>query len=239
MVFVSFFYSSVIEFFYDENVLKLALAALIGSIIGLERSLKHKPAGLKTAMILTVGSCLLTIVSIFSAELYSEAYTKPMDPLRLAAQVISGIGFIGGGVILVRKNDVISGITTAVMLWVCGAIGIAVGAGFYKEAILTLAFLILAVQILPLVLDKIGPKGLKEKEIKVRMYTSKEVQLTELIKQIKGLDYRISSVKVKEEATQYFLTFVVMTKKEMFTTDVFYQLKTLDEVEKVEVENLS
>ncbi len=233
------FYSVVIDFFYDENVLKLAIAALIGSIIGLERSLKHKPAGLKTAMILTVGSCLLTIVSIFSAELYSEAYTKPMDPLRLAAQVISGIGFIGGGVILVRKNDVISGITTAVMLWVCGAIGIAVGAGFYKEAILTLVLLILAVQVLPLVLDRIGPKGLKDKEIKVRMYTSKEIQLTELIKQIKALDYRVSSVKVKEEATQYLLTFIVMTNKEMFTTDVFYQLKTLKEVEKVEVENLS
>ncbi|QOY38686.2 MgtC/SapB family protein [Anaerobacillus isosaccharinicus] len=239
MLFSIPFVTEFIHFFYDENVLKLVFAAIIGSIIGLERSLKHKPAGLKTAMILTVGSCLLTIVSIYSAELYSEAYTKPMDPLRLAAQVISGIGFIGGGVILVRKNDVISGITTAVMLWVCGAIGIAVGASFYKEALVTLGLLILAVQILPYLINKIGPKGLKEKEIKVRMYTSKEIQLTDLIKHIKAFDYKISSVKVKEEATQYLLTFIVMTHKEMFTTDVFYQLKTLEGIEKVEVENLS
>jgi putative Mg2+ transporter-C (MgtC) family protein len=228
-----------LDFFYDENILKLVIAAIIGIIIGLERSLKHKPAGLKTAMILTVGSCLLTIVSIFSAEIYSEAYAKPMDPLRLAAQVISGIGFIGGGVILVRKNDVISGITTAVMLWVCGAIGIAVGAGFYKEAIVTLVLLILAVQILPFLINKIGPKGLKEKEIKVRTYTSKDIQLTELLKQIKAFDYKISSMKVKEESTQYLLSFIVMTHKDVYTTDVFYQLKSLKGIEKVEVENLS
>ncbi|MCT8138061.1 MgtC/SapB family protein [Anaerobacillus sp. CMMVII] len=229
----------IVEFFYDENILKLAIAAIIGIIIGLERSLKHKPAGLKTAMILTVGSCLLTIVSIYSAELYSEAYTKPMDPLRLAAQVISGIGFIGGGVILVRKNDVISGITTAVMLWVCGAIGIAVGAGFYKESIITLILLILAVQILPFIIGKVGPKGLREKEIKVRAYIRKDIQLTDIIKQIKAFDYKISSVKVKEETTQYLLTFIVMTHKKVYTTDVFYQLKSLDGIEKVEVENLS
>jgi putative Mg2+ transporter-C (MgtC) family protein len=227
------------DFFFEENVLKLVIAALIGIIIGLERSLKHKPAGLKTAMILTVGSCLLTIVSIYSAEVYSEAYTKPMDPLRLAAQVISGIGFIGGGVILVRKNDVISGITTAVLLWVCGAIGIAVGAGFYKESFITLGLLILAVSVLPFIIGKIGPKGLKEKEIKVRTYTSKEIQLTDLIIQMKAFDYKITSVKVKEESTQYLLTFVVMTHKEVYTTDVFYQLKSLKGIEKVEVENLS
>lgn len=219
--------------------MKLIFAAIIGIIIGLERSIKHKPAGLKTAMILTVGSCLLTIVSIYSADIYSEAYTKPMDPLRLAAQIISGIGFIGGGVILVRKNDVISGITTAVMLWVCGALGIAIGAGFFKESLITLGLLILAVQIFPWLIDKIGPKVLKEKEIKVRMYTNKDVQLTDLIIQIKAFNYRISSVKVKEEAAHYLLTFVVMTHKEMYTTDVFYQLKELKGIDKVEVENMS
>ncbi|WP_261178167.1 MgtC/SapB family protein [Anaerobacillus sp. CMMVII] len=239
MLLFNSFFMVIVEFFYDENILKLAIAAIIGIIIGLERSLKHKPAGLKTAMILTVGSCLLTIVSIYSAELYSEAYTKPMDPLRLAAQVISGIGFIGGGVILVRKNDVISGITTAVMLWVCGAIGIAVGAGFYKESIITLILLILAVQILPFIIGKVGPKGLREKEIKVRAYIRKDIQLTDIIKQIKAFDYKISSVKVKEETTQYLLTFIVMTHKKVYTTDVFYQLKSLDGIEKVEVENLS
>ncbi len=230
--------SYVTGLFFDENVLKLAVAAVIGIIIGLERELKHKPAGLKTAMILTVGSCLLTIVSLNSANIYSEAYVKPMDPLRLAAQVISGIGFIGGGIILVRKNDVISGLTTAVIIWVSGAIGIAVGAGFYKESIITMVFIMLAVQLIPFIVQTIGPKGLKEKEIKVRLYTTKDVKLTELVKQMKSYGYRIHSVKVKEEAQRFLLSCIVMTDREMYTTEVFYEIRALEGIEQVEVDNL-
>lgn len=225
-------------FLENESVIKLAIAALIGIIIGFERELKHKPAGIKTAMIITIGSCLLTIVSIHSAEILSEAYTKPMDPLRLAAQIVSGIGFLGGGVILHQKNDVISGITTAAIIWVAGAIGIAVGAGFYTEAIIALVFIILAVEFLPKLIKKAGPRQLKEKEIRVKLYIEKQVDLTTLIKEIKGKELKIKGVKVKEEANNILLSCIVISEKHHYTTDVYYVLKSLEGIVQAEVENL-
>ena len=85
-----------------DILLKLGVSAILGLIIGLERELKRKPVGLKTSLVISVVSCLLTIVSIESAYMFPESDNVKitMDPLRLAAQIVSGIGFLGAGVIL-------------------------------------------------------------------------------------------------------------------------------------------
>ncbi len=114
---------------------KLGFSLLLGLLIGIDRQLKHKPLGMKTSMVISVASCLITIVSIESVHQYSVPGHTNMDPLRLAAQIVSGVGFIGAGVILRRNNDVISGLTTAAMVWAASALGIAAGAGFYLEAV--------------------------------------------------------------------------------------------------------
>ncbi|TNH04085.1 MgtC/SapB family protein, partial [Testudinibacter sp. TR-2022] len=122
---------------------KLLLTCFLGGIIGLEREVKRKPVGIKTCIIIAVTTCILTVVSIHAAEYYAALSSNiRTDPMRLAAQVISGIGFIGTGVILHKNNDMISGITTAAMIWSAAGIGITVGAGFYGDAI-TVAIIII------------------------------------------------------------------------------------------------
>ena len=99
-----------IHSFQLEDFLKLMIAAVFGIIIGFEREIKNKPVGIRTSLVITLISCLLTIVSIKSVVLYSTiAPNVQMDPMRLVAQVVAGIGFIGAGVILRRPHDIVSG----------------------------------------------------------------------------------------------------------------------------------
>ena len=115
------------DFTQDSHVfifIKILFAMVLGGIIGLERELKAKPVGVKTCMIIAVTTCVLTIVSIQSAEHYAQVSENiRTDPMRLAAQVISGIGFLGAGVILRKHNDAISGLTTAAIIWAAAGIG--------------------------------------------------------------------------------------------------------------------
>ena len=112
----------------DEMIFRLILAAFFGGFIGIEREVSHRPAGLRTHILVSVGSALIMILSFNS---FSGG-----DPARLAAQVVSGIGFLGAGTILRQGNEV-SGLTTAASLWVSAGIGLAVGAGEYKLAGIT------------------------------------------------------------------------------------------------------
>ncbi|MED4161911.1 MgtC/SapB family protein, partial [Halalkalibacterium halodurans] len=102
-----------------ELLIKLSLSLVLGLLIGIDRQMKHKPLGLRTSMVICVASCLLTIVSIEHISRSGLIFhnTNNVDPMRLAAQIVSGIGFLGAGVILRRNNDVISGLTTAAMIW--------------------------------------------------------------------------------------------------------------------------
>jgi putative Mg2+ transporter-C (MgtC) family protein len=117
-----------------EVVFKLALAGILGGLIGLERESLSRPAGLRTYTLVCVGSTLAMIVSI---DIYLQYYhTVNADPGRIAAQVVSGIGFLGAGTIM-REGSTVQGLTTAAGLWVVACIGLAVGAGLYLPAIAT------------------------------------------------------------------------------------------------------
>ena len=107
-----------------ELLLRLVLACVLGGIIGYERQSRHKSAGLRTNMLVCLGSCL---VMVLSQEIYLrvEGHTNA-DPARLAAQVVSGIGFLGAGIIFVRNRS-ITGLTTAAGIWTTAGIGMAIG----------------------------------------------------------------------------------------------------------------
>lgn len=124
-----------------ELVLKLFVAVALGSIIGYEREKVDKPAGLRTHMLVALGSCLFTILSIHAFP--------GSDPARIAAYIVAGIGFIGAGAILQTRERVI-GLTTAASIWVSASIGMAVGAGFYILATITtvLTYVILRLRII-------------------------------------------------------------------------------------------
>lgn len=118
----------------EEILIRLALASLFGALIGLERERKDWSAGMRTHMMVCTGSCLIMLVSAFG---FADVLGRPnvvLDPARVAAQVVSGIGFIGAGTILFLKQGAIRGLTTAAGLWTVAAIGLATGGGMYFAA---------------------------------------------------------------------------------------------------------
>jgi putative Mg2+ transporter-C (MgtC) family protein len=131
---------------------RLVLAAILGGIVGMERELSGKPAGLRTNMLICVGASMLTELSIGVAELANEenvALGSPFraDPARIAAQIVSGIGFLGAGTILQSRGNVL-GLTTAATIWVVAAIGMAVGAQAYILAIGSTALVAVSLSLL-------------------------------------------------------------------------------------------
>jgi putative Mg2+ transporter-C (MgtC) family protein len=130
---------------WDEALLRLALAAALGGVIGIERELREREAGFRTHMLVALGSALFTIVSAygFHAFLSSGANVIRADPTRIAAQIVTGIGFLGAGAII-RQGSSVRGLTTAATLWVVAAIGLAVGAGYYSGALITTGLVVLA-----------------------------------------------------------------------------------------------
>lgn len=120
---------------------RLALAALLGSVIGLERERLLWAAGLRTHMLVCVGSCLIMLVSNYGFADALGAKNVVLDPSRVAAQVVSGIGFLGAGTILLR-GEVVKGLTTAASLWAVAAIGLAIGGGLYVPAVATTTFVV-------------------------------------------------------------------------------------------------
>ncbi len=229
------------DWYIEPDILvKLGIATLIGMIIGLERELKNKPLGLKTCIVIAVSSCMLTIVSINAAYHFPKFYRVMMDPLRLPAQIISGVGFIGAGVILRKSNDVISGLTTSAMIWGAAGLGLATGAGFYKEAFVSLLFILISVEILPWLIRKIGPDRLQEKDIRVRMSLSDKEKMTEILKQMKGKNIRIHSVRIDDLHEKEFpiMEVKIRVHKNRYTTDVYYDIKAIDGVVGVKCDTL-
>ena len=123
---------------WEEILLRVALAAALGGVLGLERELREREAGLRTHLLVSVGSALFTLVSAygFHAFLASGQSVVRADPSRIAAQIVTGIGFLGAGAII-RQGLSVRGLTTAATLWVVAAIGLAAGAGYYSAAVVT------------------------------------------------------------------------------------------------------
>ena len=124
-----------------EMILRLLLAAALGAVIGYQRERAKKPAGLRTHILIALGSALFTVVSIFG-------FANGVDPSRVAAGVVAGVGFIGAGVIFRgMRGDMVVGLTTAASVWVAAAVGLAAGAGMYLVAVIVAAITVLVLLI--------------------------------------------------------------------------------------------
>jgi putative Mg2+ transporter-C (MgtC) family protein len=133
-----------------EIILRLVAAAVLGGAIGFERERNSWAAGLRTHMLVSVGACLVTIVSAFGfADILGEKNVV-LDPSRVAAQVVSGIGFLGAGAILLR-GEIVRGLTTAASLWAVAAVGLAIGGGLYVAGLAaTVVILVILAGIKPI-----------------------------------------------------------------------------------------
>lgn len=148
-----------------EIIKRILLAAIMGGLIGTEREINNRPAGLRTHILVTVGSTLIMLISIDG--FHSVGTGALADPSRIAAQVVSGIGFLGAGTIM-RTGTNINGLTTAASLWVSAGIGLGIGVGYYLGSILTGAIVLLTLMIL----------GTLEKKVLKRKYKRIEVVST-------------------------------------------------------------
>ncbi len=111
-------------------IARIVVSFVLGGMLGMERGLKQRPAGLRTYMLVCVGACMIMLTNEYIVQVYGTG-----DPARMAAQVVSGIGFLGAGTIIVTKHSQIKGLTTAAGLWAAAAVGLATGIGFYEAAI--------------------------------------------------------------------------------------------------------
>lgn len=146
----------------DTNMLiAIVLSIVLGFALGLEREITNKFAGLRTHMLVCIGSCVFTLLSIYAFPLAATADNPAGfgDPARIAAQILTGIGFIGGGTVL-RQGATVSGLTTAATLWVAAAIGMCCGCEFY-----TLAVLVTILTVTVLVLIRIFEKEIIRKDL--------------------------------------------------------------------------
>ena len=225
----------------NEILIRLGLSAFLGLVIGLERELKRKPVGLKTSLVICIVSCLLTIVSIESAYMFpgDDAVNITMDPLRLAAQIVSGIGFLGAGVILRRGNDTISGLTTAAMIWGAAGIGIAVGAGFYLESIAGVALLIFSVEFMPFLMGLIGPRQLREKELSLDFHVCQDTVLSEVLSLVRQKKIAIHKIRIKDlEGGSRSVQLIVTVNLRKETTQVYEDITSIEGIKRIKIESL-
>jgi putative Mg2+ transporter-C (MgtC) family protein len=151
-----------------ESVFRLVLAAGLGGLVGLEREASGKPAGFRTNLLICVGAALVTELSVSIARDVTLPGGFRSDPGRLAAQIVSGIGFLGAGTIMQSRGSVV-GLTTAATLWVVAALGMAVGAGAYLQALSGTALVLTALMVLGRFEDHLLPYHFQERQLRITM----------------------------------------------------------------------
>ncbi len=172
-------------------VVRILLAVLIGGVLGLERGLKNRPAGLRTYILVCVGA---TIVMLTNQYIYQCCGSG--DPVRMGAQVISGIGFLGAGTIVVTPHNQIRGLTTAAGLWAAACVGLAIGMGLYEIAVIGGATIFI---VLTLLHHWDYFMRSKAHVIDVYVELDKRVSLGEFIRNLRERDIELSNLQVEKE----------------------------------------
>lgn len=174
-------------------ILRLCVAGLCGTVIGLDREYRVKDAGFRTHFLVALGSALMMIVSQYG---FAEVLTQPgvgLDPSRIAAQVVSGIGFIGAGTIIIHRQ-LVRGLTTAASLWATAGIGLAAGSGMYLVAGVATALTLFALEVLTLVFGGLG----RRRTMLVFSAARREV-IDEMFNALKTSDYSVVSYEVEAQ----------------------------------------
>ena len=199
---------------WDDNLFRLGLAAVLGGAIGFERELREREAGLRTHLLVCVGSALFTIISAYGFHdfLTSGDQVVRTDPTRIAAQVVTGIGFLGAGAII-RQGLSIRGLTTAATLWVSAAIGMAAGAGYYPGAIIGTVITLVALWPLRIgayqVMERIRPE---ERSIVVDLRP--ETKLTELFESLERENAHVERFQLEDVRDRRVVTLTLDTPSE-------------------------
>lgn len=177
---------------YGQILLRLLASVLIGGIIGLERGMKNRPAGFRTYMLVCMGSCLIMLTNQYLYRL-----TGTGDPMRLGAQVVSGIGFLGAGTIVLTRRNQIRGLTTAAGLWTAAGVGLALGAGFYPGAV-TAGGIVFVIQTLLRRMDERMHRRTRALNVYVEM--KGEISFGDFLRRLRELGLRALDVQFEKPA---------------------------------------
>ena len=213
---------------YWDFVLRLVVAGVLGGIVGWDREYRAKEAGLRTHFLVAIGSALIMIVSQHG---FADVLGKPgigLDPSRIAAQVVSGIGFIGAGTILIQKQFV-RGLTTAAGLWATSGIGLAVGAGMDWVGVCAMVLTLVGLEFLTIVFKNVGEHS------SLLVFSTKDKEnLKRVANELHIRNYRIGSYDVQQERSEntdiYHVTLVVKTKRHIDETLLFQFLQDLPDL---------
>ncbi len=187
------------ELSWLEILFRVGLAAVLGGAIGFERELREREAGLRTHMLVSVGAALFTLVSAFAWTdwQFSNASGIVFDPTRIAAQVVTGIGFLGAGAII-RQGLSVRGLTTAATLWVVAAIGMAAGAGFYSAAVITTVLVLLSLYPLRVLAFKVF-EPLRPEEGRLAVELSAGATTVSVLQAVEDAGAQVRALEFEEE----------------------------------------
>ncbi len=182
-----------------EILLRVGLAAVLGGAIGFERELREREAGLRTHLLVSVGAALFTLVSAYAWTdwRFSTEEGLVFDPTRIAAQVVTGIGFLGAGAII-RQGLSIRGLTTAATLWVVAAIGMATGAGYYAAAVITTVLVLVSLWPLRLVAFRISGR-FRPEEGRLAIDLPAGASAVSVLEAVEGAGALVRSLEFQEE----------------------------------------
>ena len=174
-------------------LLRVLLAIIAGGIIGLERGMKNRAAGFRTYILVCLGACVVMMTNQYVYQVFGTG-----DPVRMGAQVISGIGFLGAGTIIVTSRSQIKGLTTAAGLWACACIGLAAGIGFYEVAVIGVVCMIMVLTFMHKWEDYMRRNT---KVLTVYVELNAGVRLSSFLKEARAGGLNLSNVQIDAEAT--------------------------------------
>ena len=194
-----------------EFVFRLFVAGVMGALVGLDREYRAKEAGYRTHFLVSLGSALIMIISQHGFDGVLHEVGVGLDPSRVASQVVTGIGFIGAGTIILHKQTV-RGLTTAAGIWATSGIGLTIGAGMYVLGISATVLTLIGLEVLSLLFKKVGMKSLS-----VEFSTNNKDTIDSVAKSFNSKDFHIVSYQMNEKTdsdlTTYYVSMVVKSKK--------------------------
>jgi len=208
------------EITYLSIALRILAAVILGGVLGLERELKNRPAGLRTYILVCVGSCMIMLTNQYIHQVFGSG-----DPVRMGAQVVSGIGFLGAGTIIVTRRNQIKGLTTAAGLWSAAAVGLALGIGFYEVAVFGGTAIFVTLTVMQRWDDKMRRKA---KILELYVELASGVSLGSFMQQVRALDVQFDSIQMEnsdgsDEGVRSFIATIRARKRvdhDLLTDDI-------------------
>ena len=214
-------------------ILRLALATLLGAIIGFEREYHAKEAGIRTHLLVALGACLFMILSVYGFDFMLDRDHVSFDPSRIASQVVTGIGFIGAGTIILQKQ-MVRGLTTAAGLWVTAAIGLACGNGMYLIAIVTTAIVLISLGLINVYLPYIS-----QRERHITFLVEDYAVMTDILERLRKEKITVLNYEMHKSAEEndgkMLITLEIRMKRYDNVKGITSILKNFEKVELVQV----